>query len=101
MADDGVVPCGDYSNCPHGEDVDCETSFEVTLPNDRRRWYVQEHNLLVDDGGGAEMEIDFLRNHPWWLADRRIVNRMPRHVLEEIAVGIGQKADRGRHEQRL
>ncbi|MFD5081674.1 hypothetical protein ACFWOG_03420 [Kitasatospora sp. NPDC058406] len=100
MADDNVLPCDDYNNCPHGEDVDCETSFEVTLPSDRRRWYVQEHNLLVDEGGGFEMDVGFLRENPRWLADRRIVNRMPRTVLEEIAAGAGRKADREHHKQR-
>lgn len=97
MADDGVLPCDDYDNCPHGEDVDCETSFEVTQPHDRRRWYVQEHNLLTDHGGGMEMDIDFLRANPWWLADQRIVNRMPHTLLTEIVVGIGQKAAQARH----
>lgn len=99
MTNDGVPTCSDYNNCPHGDDVDCETSFEVTQPGDRRRWYVQEHNLLVDDGGGFEMDIEFLRRDPSWLADRRIVYRMPRKILEEIAVGVGQKAERDRRRQ--
>ncbi|MFG3056659.1 hypothetical protein ACGFZP_37680 [Kitasatospora sp. NPDC048239] len=96
MADNSVLPCGDYDNCPHGNDVDCETSFEVTRPGDRRRWYVQEHNLLLDDNGGFEMTVEFLRGDPSWLADRRIVDRMPRSVLEEVAVGVGRKAGRVR-----
>ncbi|MFD7735865.1 hypothetical protein ACFV6F_36445 [Kitasatospora phosalacinea] len=96
MTDRDVAPCADYDRCPHGKEVDCETSFEVTRPHDRRRWYVAEHNLLVDDGGGFELDIDLLRRDPGWLADRRIVERMPRKLLEEIAVGIGQKALQGR-----
>lgn len=80
--DDGVVNDNSHES---------DHSFEITLPGDRRRWFLPDQQTIADDGGGFAVTAEALLDQPQWLLNPHLVSHLDRQVLEDVAREAAQR----------